>query len=74
MAKKRKKVATLSEMDLLREISHKLDMLTGAIAVQGKQPAAQIRILTRLGLSSPEIGALLNMNPGSVRNARMTST
>jgi hypothetical protein len=71
MARKSKAiVAAVTEMDLLREISHKLDVLTGTMAIQGKEPAAQIRILTRLGLSSPEIGALLNMHPDSVRRAR----
>lgn len=72
MARRKKAAIPLTELDLLREISHKLDVLAGIIAAQGKQPSAQIEILTRAGLTSPEIGALLNMHADSVRRLRTT--
>ena len=59
-----------TEVELLREISHKLDMLMGAIAIQGKEPRTQVSILTKLGLSGPEIGALIDKNPDAVRQLR----
>ena len=70
MPRTRSGKAALTELDLLREISHKLDVLAGMIAAQGKEPAVQIRILTRVGVPSSEIGALLNMRADSVRHSR----
>lgn len=59
-----------TEVELLHEISHKLDMLMGSIAIQNKDARTQVRILTKLGLSGPEIGALLDKNPDAVRQLR----
>jgi len=70
MVKKAKAGQNQTEQDLLREISHKLDVLIGTMAVQGKESATQIRILTKLGLTSKEIGALLNLHADYVRRAR----
>ena len=69
MAKKQKQIE-LTEKDLLWQISRKLDVLAGVIGIQGKDTRTQVTILTRLGLSSPEIGALLNLRAESVRRLR----
>jgi hypothetical protein len=60
-----------SEMELLAEISHKIDMLMGVIAIQGKNAQTQVSILTKIGLSGPEIGVLLDKSPDAVRHLRV---
>lgn len=60
----------LSEKEILLDISHKLDVLTGIIAIQGKGLGDQIRTLTGLGLSSSEIGLLVAKHPDYVRSVR----
>lgn len=72
MATKQKKREP-TEKELLREISGKLDRLAGMIAIQGKEFDSQVRILTKLGLSSFEIGALLDRHPDYVRGVRSKS-
>jgi hypothetical protein len=71
--RKRSDNSERTEGELLLEISHKLDILIGMTAIQGKEPKAQIKILTKLGLSSREIGGLLNIHPDSVRHSRSKS-
>lgn len=66
----RKVSSEKTEKDLLQEISAKLDRLTGVTAIQGKGLDAQIKILTALGLSSFEIGAILDKHPDYIREVR----
>jgi hypothetical protein len=58
-------------MELLAEISHKLDMLMGVVVIQGKDAQSQVSILTKIGLSGPEIGALLEKSSDAVRQLRV---
>lgn len=64
------KRAEKTERDLLEEISLKLDRLAGLLAIQGKDLVAQVRILSKAGLPSREIGALLNLNADYIRRLR----
>ena len=64
------KQANRTERELLQEISLKLDRLAGLLAIQGKDLVVQVRILSKLGLPSPEIGGLLNVNADYVRQLR----
>ncbi len=63
-------MAPKTERDLLEEISRKLDRLIALQAIQGKDLDTQIDILTRVGLTSSEIGPLLGQHPDSVRRRR----
>lgn len=60
-----------SETELLQEISHKLDTLIGTLAIQGKEPREQVGILTKLGLTGPEIGTLIGKTANAVRLLRL---
>lgn len=59
-----------TELELLREIKGRLDRILGVLAVQGKDRASQVKILTGLGLSSQEIGELVGIRAESVRRMR----
>jgi len=59
-----------SERQILEEISTKLERLLAVVAVQGRDADIQIRVLTKAGFSSSEIGALLGMHPTDVRHRR----
>lgn len=59
-----------SSEDLLKEISGKLDKLMGVLAIQGKNQAKQISILKNLGFSSSEIGAIVGINPSTLRKRK----
>lgn len=59
-----------SERELLSDISAKLDRVAALIAIQGKEPAVQIRVLSKLGFSSSDIGALLDRNAATIRWSR----
>lgn len=59
--------STKSEIELLEEISNKIDRLIGIIAIQGKDEDVQIRILKRLGFTSKETGDLTGLTDATVR-------
>jgi hypothetical protein len=59
-----------SERELLAEISGKLDLVIGALAIQGRDPASQINVLESLGMDSSAIGALLGLSASSVRGRK----
>jgi hypothetical protein len=61
-----------SERELLSDISAKLDRVAALIAIQSKEPAAQIRILSKLGVSSADIGTFLDRSAGTIRWSRTT--
>ncbi len=67
----KKKKKTVEE--LLEEISSKIDKLTGIIAIQGKNRGQQLKILSGLDFTSKEIGDLLGIHPGAVRNMLFTA-
>jgi len=60
-----------SEIDYLKEISDKIDKLIGLLAVKNETSEKKIKILSNLGFTSNEIGAILDMNPSTIRNARI---
>lgn len=62
--------ADKSEKELLEEISGKLDRLIALQATQGQDHDTRIKILTKMGLSSREIGLLLGQRADSVRHRR----
>ena len=53
---------------LLKELSKKLDTLIALTATQGMDEKAKIKILHGLGFSNVEIGNLMGISEGSVRN------
>jgi len=59
-----------TEKDLLLEISLKLDKILGVLAIQNKKEDIQIRILKNLGFSSSQAGAILGINPSSLRDKK----
>jgi hypothetical protein len=61
-----------TERQLLSEISAKLDRVAALIAIQNKEPAAQIRVLSKMGIPSGDIGALLDRSPATIRWSRTT--
>jgi DNA-directed RNA polymerase specialized sigma24 family protein len=58
----------MNEIDLLTQISRKLDRLIALIAVQGKDEAKQIAILKSLGLTYNEISDLTGIPEGTLKS------
>lgn len=58
---------TRTEMELLAEISGKLDRVVAVLATQGKPRDKQMEILTAAGCESGFIGTLVGMTPSAVR-------
>ncbi len=59
-----------SELDLLGEISGKLDDLIAITIVQGKEKEEQIKILVERGYSNSAIGELLGIPKGTIDGIR----
>jgi hypothetical protein len=57
-----------SEIELLAEISAKLDRVVAVVAAQGKDVDTQISLLAWAGCDSSFVGALVGMTAGAVRN------
>jgi len=53
---------------LLSEINEKLNKILGLMVTQNKPRPEQLKILDGLGFSSMEIGKLLGISDGAVRN------
>lgn len=64
MATKKEK----SDNQLLLEINEKLNKILGLMATQNKPRPEQLKILDGLGFSSMEIGKILGISDGAVRN------
>ena len=60
-------ISDAKEVQLLLEISEKLDRLIGVVAIQGKDQDTQIGILADLGLDAPAIGSLVGISANAVR-------
>lgn len=56
-----------TEVELLTEISAKLDRVVAVLAAQGKDRATQIDVLSSAGCDSAFIGTLLGITAGAVR-------
>jgi len=54
--------------ELLNEISQKIDKLIASSLIHGKNNVSQIKILGSLGYSSGEIGEMIGLTDGNVRN------
>ena len=59
-----------SEIQLLQEISKKLDDLITLFAVQGKEKKDQIKLMAEKGYSNSEMGKLLGIPKGTVDSIR----
>lgn len=57
----------LSDVELLTEISSKLDRVVAVLAAQGKDREAQIDILSGAGCDSAFIGSVVGLTAGAVR-------
>jgi FixJ family two-component response regulator len=64
------KTKTKSEVELLNEISTKMDYLIGLYACNGKERDEQIKILTSQGLANSTIAVLLGIPKGTVDSVR----
>lgn len=62
-----------SDNQLLQEISEKLNKILGIMATQNKPRLEQLKILDGLGFSSLEIGKMLGISDGAVRNMLFTA-
>jgi hypothetical protein len=60
------------EAELLAELGTKLDQIIALLAIQGKNPDDQIRILYDFGYDSTFIGRILGRDPSAVRHAKRT--
>lgn len=56
----------VTQIDLLKEISRKLDYLLTILYVQGKEKEEQVEIMTNKGYTNREIADLLGMPKGTV--------
>jgi hypothetical protein len=54
------------EHEILKEISRKLDVLIGFAATVGRDPDAQVDVLTSLGYGPAFIGPLIGLTPNAV--------
>ena len=63
-------VKTSSEIELLKEISSKLDDLIAIFVVQGKEKEEQIKIMVNNGYSNSKISKLLVIPKGTVDSIR----
>ena len=59
-----------TELEVLAEISDKLDRLIAVTAIQGRDEEDQIRILYELGYDSFKIGPLVGLSPDVVRKRK----
>ncbi len=59
-----------TELDLLEEISRKLDQLISLNLIQGKEKEEQISILVKRGYSNSNIANLLGIPKGTVGGIR----
>lgn len=57
-----------SELELLSEISAKLDRVIAVLAAQGKDRDTQVAILAAAGCESTFVGRIVGITPGAVRN------
>lgn len=57
-----------TEIELLEEISTKLDRLMGVIAIQGKDTQTQARILRSIGLTLKDASTLLGIPEGTLKS------
>jgi hypothetical protein len=55
-----------TELDLLKEISEKLDQLISLNLIQGKEKEDQIRVLVERGISNSNIANILSIPKGTV--------
>jgi len=62
-----------TEKMLLEEINEKLNKILGLMAVQNKSRSEQLKILDGLDFSSIEIGKILGISDGAVRNMLFTA-
>ena len=62
-----------SEKELLNEINEKLNKILGLIAIQNKSRQEQLKILDGLDFSSVDIGKMLGISDGAVRNMLFTA-
>jgi len=62
-----------SSETLLTEINEKLNKILGLMAVQNKPRPEQLKILDGLEFSSIEIGKMLGISDGAVRNMLFTA-
>jgi hypothetical protein len=58
------------EKELLSELSEKLDQIIALLAIQGRSPDEQIRMLYEFGYDSTFIGRVLGRDPSAVRHAK----
>jgi hypothetical protein len=63
-----------SETELLSELNKKLDQVIALLAVQGRNPDEQIRMLYEFGYDSTFIGKVLGRDPSAVRHAKSAMT
>lgn len=59
-----------AEIEVLKEISRKLDDLVTLFSVQGKEKEEQIRIMVSNGYSNSQIAKLLGLPKGTVDSIR----
>lgn len=57
-----------SELDLLADISAKLDRVIAVLAAQGKDRDSQAEILGAAGCDSTFVSRIVGISPGAVRN------
>ena len=62
-----------TEVELLTEISAKLDRVIAVLAAQGKDRGAQIDIMSAAECDSNFIGTVVGMTPGAVRKHQSRS-
>ena len=60
----------LSEKQLLEQVVERLDKVTLAIALQGRQKEEQIKYLTSLGYSNSEMANILATPKGTIDSIR----
>lgn len=65
---KTRAVRPRTELELLSDISAKLDRVIAVLAAQGKERDTQVAILAAAGCDSTFVGRIVNMTPGAVRN------
>lgn len=56
-----------TELEILGEISEKLDRLIGLFAIQGKAESKQIEILRGMGYDWDCIGSIVGLKPDTAR-------
>jgi hypothetical protein len=59
-----------SEKELLSQLGQKLDQVIALLAIQGRNPDEQIRILYEFGYDSTYIGRVLGRDPSAIRHVK----